>query len=392
MTELSSTSCCASDTHGTTRRNLLRAGGAVLGAAGALTLGQPAAHAASKATPSSGLPAGKDWSGMNVVLLGTCGGPLPIIDRNMTSQAVVIDGSAYLVDCGSGVVNQYYAAGLTHSMLRGLFITHFHADHFSDYLPLILFGRPLPGLTYGYSSPLQVYGPPSFGLPPGTPASGVSLVNPENPHPGMVEMHHGLLKGAATTINSQYIQSRMGPDIRNLVEPHNISIPVSPRLDVPPTISPYTVFEDDKVRISATLVTHYWPFPSFGFRFDSEYGSVTFSGDTAPSENLVRLARNSDLLVHEVMDGEGMLEHGTDEALVRGLRSCHTDVNEVGKVASNAGAESLVLSHIVPQSLATPSPPKPPAGRWRSTINLAYDGKVIIGEDLDRLDVNTANR
>lgn len=376
MEDMSSINCCTEPEHSITRRNLLRTG-AVVGAAGTLI--------SSCDTPRNEDTKHADWSGMNITLLGTRGGPLPTIDRNMTSQAVVIDGSAYLVDCGSGVVNQYYAAGLTHGMLRALFITHFHADHFSDYLPFILFGRPLPGLTYGYTSPLQVYGPPSFGLPPGTPAPGVRLVNPENPHPGMVEMHNGLLQAVATTINSQYIQSKMGSDIRKLVEPHDIPISVSVELDSPPAIPPFTVFEDDKVKVSATLATHYWPFPSFAFRFDSEYGSVTFSGDTVPSDNVVNLAKRSDFLVHEVMDGEGMLQHGTSRKLVQGLRGCHTDVNDVGKVASAAEAGSLILSHIVPQSLATPDPPKLPADRWRSIIKRDYTGKVTIGNDLDRI-------
>ncbi|MGW4379187.1 MBL fold metallo-hydrolase [Kitasatospora sp. NPDC004531] len=327
------------------------------------------------------------WAGLNVVLLGTGGGPVPMTDRQMTSQAVVVDGAAYVVDCGSGVVRNLYAAGITHGMVRAMFITHFHADHFSDYLPMILFGRPIPGVGYGYRNPLQVYGPPSLGLPPGTPAPGVELIRPQNPHPGMVDVHNGILEGFATTTNSQGIASRMGPDIRDLVAPHDIPISASAALPAPPRMRPFTVFEDERVKVSATLVNHYWPFPSFGFRFDTDHGSVTFSGDTTPSDNLVELARGTDLLVHEIMDGQRMIDGGTAETMVNGLRTCHTDITEVGDVAARAGAGQLALSHIVPLGLTAPTPPKIPAGQWRSRIRRDYSGPVMVGEDLARLTV-----
>ncbi len=51
-----------------------------------------------------------------------------------------------------------------------------------------------------------------------------------------------------------------------------------------------------------TLVEHAPVFPSFAFRFDSEQGSVVFSGDTGPCRNLVRLARNADV---QVIDAPG---------------------------------------------------------------------------------------
>ena len=58
---------------------------------------------------------------------------------------------------------------------------------------------------------------------------------------------------------------------------------------------------DDNVVVTATLVSHYDVYPAFGFRFDlTKSGvSVTFSGDTTKSENLITLAHGTDVLVHE---------------------------------------------------------------------------------------------
>jgi ribonuclease BN (tRNA processing enzyme) len=345
-----------------------------------------------KAAPGDGLGHGDDWSGTSVVLLGTSGGPVPMLDRMMTSQVVVVDGAAYVIDCGSGVVRQLYRAGLTHRMIRNVFVTHFHADHVLDYLPLVLLGRPIQSCDYQYAAPVHVYGPPSAGqLPPGVPAPGVAPVNPANPVPGMVDLHNGVLDAFAYTVNTQYLASAMGPDIREYVIPHDIGLPETVRphpIDSPaPDMAPFTVMEDDHVRVTATLVPHPWPFPAFAFRFDTDHGSVVFSGDTAASENLIHLARGADLLVHEVMDVQGMLATGRPERMVTFLHGCHTDVSEVGVVAERAGVGALALSHIVPLSLDSPNPPRVPSRRWRARIARDYGGPLFIGRDLMRLGV-----
>ncbi|GCE39450.1 Hydrolase (HAD superfamily) [Rhodococcus wratislaviensis] len=68
-----------------------------------------------------------------------------------------------------------------------------------------------------------------------------------------------------------------------------------------PPCAPFTVMSDERVHVTATLVPHGPAFPSFAYRFDTEYGSVTFSGDTTVSDNLVELARGSDVLIHEAV-------------------------------------------------------------------------------------------
>lgn len=381
---------CNCHTGHPSRRGLLRATGmlAAAGLTASAELFRPAPAAAAPGFGSSSgangpIPVSGDrWRGTSLALLGTSGGPIPLADRCMTSQAVVVDGAAYLVDCGSGVVNQMYRAGLNHRMMRALFITHFHADHVSDYLPLILFGRPINGFGTVYSEPVHIYGPSSFGLPPGTPLEGVPLVNPSAPHPGMVDVHNGALAGFATTVNSQYIKSPMGPDVRDFLIPHDIPVPADPASSEPPRLAPFTVMEDDRVRVTATLASHYWPFPSYAFRFDTDHGSITFSGDTSPSDNIVELAQGTDILVHEIMDGQGMLDHGVPETMVEALRTCHTDITEIGTIAAAAGAQTLVLSHIVPLDLASAAPPPIPDRLWQSRISRDYGGPVVIGKDL----------
>ena len=60
--------------------------------------------------------------------------------------------------------------------------------------------------------------------------------------------------------------------------------------------------DDNGVRVTAILVQHAPVFPAFAYRFDTPSGSVVFSGDTGPCDNVVRLAQGADYLVHEVID------------------------------------------------------------------------------------------
>src|ERR1700687_1836505 len=78
-----------------------------------------------------------------VVLLGT-GTPVPDPDRSGPATAIVVDGSAYLVDFGPGVVRRAEAAmfdkGIPAREPRNrtvAFATHLHSDHTVGYPDLI---------------------------------------------------------------------------------------------------------------------------------------------------------------------------------------------------------------------------------------------------------------
>ena len=70
----------------------------------------------------------------------------------------------------------------------------------------------------------------------------------------------------------------------------------------PAAWSTFDVYEDELVKVTAVLVKHPPIFPALAFRFDTAYGSVTFSGDTAECEALAVLARDTDILVHEAVN------------------------------------------------------------------------------------------
>ena len=380
-----------------TRRALLRTTGtaAVLaGATAATGLGASAATASSIAAAQR--------FRTRLVLLGTSGGPIWWTDstRRGISSAVVVGDAVYMVDCGDGAPEAWRPAGLLGpaqgqndmKKLRALFFTHLHSDHITDYPTLLLQGFVGGGLAMP-DRPLHVYGPGRRdGLPhvfpPARPTPPV--VNPENPGAGTVDMTNALFAAFSTDINDRIFDSA-SPDIRSRVVPHDIAVPVGATTpSAPPArISPFPVYEDERVRVTATLVDHGQMYPAFGFRFDTDDGSIVFSGDTTVSPNLIELAQGCDYLVHEVID-QAWVEQSVaglpvppevKAAFLNHLLGAHTTVEQVGSVAQAANAKTLVLNHFVPGEL--------PEGRWlRARSN--FTGNVVVGQDLMQLGVGSA--
>ncbi len=58
---------------------------------------------------------------------------------------------------------------------------------------------------------------------------------------------------------------------------------------------------DEKVKATATLIDHPPAVPAFAYRFDTPDRSFVISGDTRRSDNVVKLARVADVLVHSAL-------------------------------------------------------------------------------------------
>lgn len=351
---------CAS---GISRRSAIAASvSAVLGGAALAT-----AARAFAAPPPAPLPEDA------LITLGVQAGPPPVPNRTGISSALKIGGSVYQIDCGLGSLNAFADAGLRFDQLQSLFITHLHTDHIVDYFSFFLSGgyTAAPGKT-----PVTVFGPgPAGGLPPsqvGDPAP--PTVDPADPTPGIAAMTDALQRAFAYTSNI-FIRDMGTVDIQNLVDVREIAVPPGPDyLNRSPLTEPFPVMSDANVTVSATLVSHYDVYPAFAFRFDlvKSGRSVTFSGDTTKSENLIRLARDTDVLVHEAqfsLDDTGANSRFPPGYLVRS----HTSAEQVGEVAAAASAKHVVLSHYSPTDL--------PDSAWLGAIGKHFPGKVTVARD-----------
>jgi ribonuclease BN (tRNA processing enzyme) len=78
-------------------------------------------------------------------------------------------------------------------------------------------------------------------------------------------------------------------------------VPLVPLVHVHEIHDNGVVMSDDNLKVTAALVDHPPVVPAFAYRFDARDRSIVISGDTAPSDNLVKLAGGTDVLVHSVM-------------------------------------------------------------------------------------------
>lgn len=274
---------------------------------------------------------------MKAILLGTAGGPAPKRTRSAPANAIVIDGDVYIVDCGNGVARQAALAGLDLRRLRAVFLTHHHSDHNVDAGTLLQLAW-----TAGLDRPVQVFGPPPLRA-----------------------MMDAFLRFADVDVRTR-IDDEGRPDFASLLEIVEIS-------------AGGTVLHDERVTVRAAVVEHPPLKPSFALRFQAPKRSIVFSGDTAPCDALVDLARGADVLVHEVMHGEAIGEIlarlSNASRLREHLMASHTLLEDVGTVARRAGVKTLVLTHFVPSEGIADDV-------WRAGAARHFPGEIIVGSDL----------
>lgn len=376
------------------------AAGAAVTATAACSPAEPAAPLPLNATRRFG-PAPYTHQRTRLVLLGTAGGPpyWPGGTREGIASALAVGDRYYLIDAGHGVLRQLRKAKFGQNaettfdgpldVLAGIFLTHLHSDHIVD-LNNILTEGTYNGLQHVDRIPIWGPGdrnqiPPFFGQgQPPEPVGG------PNPTPGTREMVGLLVQAFAADLNDRiFDNSKPRPD--KMWDAKDVPVPAEhlrdPNGNPCPPMEPFTFFEDDRVRVSATLVNHAPVFPALAYRFDTDDGSVVFSGDTGPTPNLVALARDADVLVHEVIDKSWVASlfpeprDAKQESMFNHLVKAHTVVEDVGKVAQEANAATLVLSHIVPGNGTDEQFEQAARG---------FGGRLIIGHDLDVIGVKRA--
>ena len=279
-------------------------------------------------------------SGTKLIMLGTGGGPQIGGSRAMTSHAMLSGGAAYVVDCGLGVTSQLARAGVDMGALRGIFITHHHPDHNVEYGPLLLMSW-----VDGRRLPVAAYGPPPL-----------------------------LQMTTDYTHMQEYTTKTWSLDI---------GITPFPQTDVHELTATGAVMHDDRVSVRCAIVEHPPVVPAFGYRFDFHDRSIAFSGDTVAVPAMVELARNADVLVHEVMDYRAIeaqirvpnVPPAFAESLLAHMRRDHTPVREAGRIATEAGVKTLVLSHFVPASGVSDE-------TWRRAAAETFAGEIIVARDL----------
>ena len=281
-------------------------------------------------------PAGADE--FRVTLLGT-GSPAPAMNRFGPGVLVQAGGKTLLIDSGRGGTQRLRQAGLRLGQVDALFLTHLHSDHVVGIPDLWLTGW----LQTDYAQrkgPFVVYGPT-----------------------GTQALMDGLAKAFEWDIQARIADQQLDPAV--------IRAQVT-------EIRPGVVYDQGGVKVTAIEVDHGELLkPAFGFRVDHAGRSVTVSGDTRFSENLIKQAAGSDLLIHQVAAVRPEL---LANPVFKIILAHHTQPEEAGVVFSRVKPRLAVYYHFVP--LGTPAVAAVKEADVLEMTRKTYTGPLLIGEDL----------
>ena len=273
-----------------------------------------------------------------MVILGTAGGPTPKPNRFPAAYALVVDDDVYLVDAGNGVAQQLARAGIGINRVRHIFISHHHSDHDADVGTVALLAWATnPQL------PVSVWGPAPI--------------------------------RAQMAAYREY--ARFDIDTRTADEGR-------PDFDAMTRVVEFNeeglLLDDGKVKVRCVRNLHPPIRESYALRFDTPDRSVAFSGDTTYSPSVVALAKGADVLVHEVMYLPALDALIASEPNAKTLRehllASHSTPEQVGRVATEAGVGTLVLSHFVPGW------PMVADQTWLAAVRPHFSGRIVIAHDL----------
>jgi len=222
-----------------------------------------------------------------MILLGV-GTAVPDIDRENTHMVWDGPGGPLLIDAGGSTYQRLLRAGIEPSQLRGVFLTHTHADHINS-LPVLLFSLGL----VGRQQPLPIYGLPET----------LDMVR------RVVEAFQ--LEEHAVPVTWQ---------------------PLEAGAAIPLTSIPQT---NEQWQIRTVMTLHTRPCLALRIEDAGSGRAIVHSADTAPSDEVAALARGAHTLIHEASTSEPM--------------PLHTTPRQAGEVAREAGVQRLVLVHYSPQ-------------------------------------------
>jgi len=300
---------------------------------------------------------------LQVIFLGTAAS-IPTPRRALSAVALKREGELLLFDCGEGTQRQMISARIGFNRKTKIFLTHMHGDHVLG-LPGILQTMSL----LGRDKPLSIFGPPGikafveaiirtvkFGLSfeievyeidgegvvhedekyqicaarsdHSIPSLAYALI--EKPRPGRFYPQRAITLGIPEGALWSKLQHGHEVELPNgrKARPHDVMGPPRPGR------------------------------------------KIAYTGDTKPSQGIVKLAEGAELLIHEATFADDLKERAAEEY--------HSTAGQAAEVAKEARVKLLVLTHI--------------SSRYEDpTVLLEQAEKIFpnsrVAEDLMRIDI-----
>jgi ribonuclease BN (tRNA processing enzyme) len=302
-----------------------------------------------------------------LLMLGTAGGPPLRKDRSEPATLLIVDGRPYLIDCGIGTIRRLVEIGIPSETIGTILFTHVHPDHVLGLVDVM--GNDYFHLDLASDArKINIYGPPQTGELVDAAFHYISIpfevFAAEKPRFQLGRPNHGLTS----------------PFVAHEIDGGGV------------------VYRDDKIQVTAAENSHYALMPaqfrshfkSYSYRIQTPHGVVVFTGDTGPSDAVVKLAMGADVLVAEVEASSdelrGFIDHmaaqnhwtpARKNRFAAHLAKEHLTVDSLGVLASRAQVQSVLFYHYDPQNKAERQ-------ARIAGVKKYFHGLVLAPVDLDR--------
>lgn len=290
----------------------------------------------------------------SLIILGTAGGPTLTPRRAQTSHLLTVNGTYYVVDAGDGVSRRMARAGVDVREVGTIFLTHHHDDHTAGLGTLMSLAWDRQR-----TDPINVYGPPRT-----------------------EELVEGIVRYCSISADIRIADGGRSVPLEKVFFGHDVGVG--------------EIYRDDKICVFATENTHFsfhqgdatGLYKSYSYRFETPDRVIAFTGDTGFSPAVAELVKDADVLVTETSSCEErktmMLNDGSwqamsaaeQEGIMRQATQGHMALDEIGKLATQAGVKTVVLSHLTRRAEGDDYEP------WAEEVRKHFAGEVVVAEDL----------
>ena len=265
---------------------------------------------------------------MEIIFLGTSSA-VHSKERNHPSIALKAFGDVMLFDCGEGTQRQILFTKVSPMKISKIFITHYHGDHILG-LPGLLQSMSL----HGRESKLTVYGPHGLnGVKNAIYSLGYCAIDfPVE----FVEIDSGIVEETDEyVITAQRVRHNV-PTLAYSIEEKKkprflrekaieLGVPVGPDFG--------RLHNGEEVEVNGKIIK-----PEQVLGEPRKGIKITYSGDTRPCEEIISLAQDSTILIHESTfinkDNTNAEEHA------------HSTSIDAAYTAKYSNSKELILTHI----------------------------------------------
>jgi ribonuclease Z len=277
---------------------------------------------------------------LTITLLGT-GTPVPLIERMGCSILVQAGEDSILIDCGRGAAQRINQTETHINSVTTVLLTHLHYDHYIGVPDLWL-----TGWLYGRTQAMSVYGPS-----------------------GTTNMIHHLSKAFEIDVHIRR-------DLDEKFDPEGVLISGH-------DIVPGFIYEKSGLQIQSFEVDHH-PVPdAMGYIITYGKRKVVISGDTRYMPTMASIAKEADLLIHEVAAPEAIWKRSTmigrNPEHTKKIIDHHATPSQVGSIFAESTPRLGALYHIVGGPGAEEE--------ISETIKKVYNGDFLIPDDLTVIEI-----